>query len=191
LRDSAGLAPDFAGLKATPGTPRAPANLKPTDPSCQVSSAAHISSPTACARLRDMHLVPAERTDRRVIDEDRVCAAISSLDPNAIQEWSQRFGLLSDPTRLSLLLCIGAAGPISVTDLSVAVDQNPDTVSQTLRLLRAYGTVKAQRDGRVVRYQLADPTIKQLLGLTKAPVTATGLSRLPPGGQRSRPSVGD
>ena len=120
-----------------------------------------------------MHLVPAERTDRRVIDEDRVCAAISSLDPATVQEWSQRFGLLSDPTRLSLLLCISAAGPISVTDLAVAVDQNPDTVSQTLRLLRAYGTVSTQRDGRVIRYQLADPTIKQLLGLAKAPATTS------------------
>ncbi len=120
-----------------------------------------------------MHLVPAERTDRRVIDEDRVCAAISSLDPATVQEWSQRFGLLSDPTRLSLLLCIGAAGPISVTDLAVAVDQNPDTVSQTLRLLRAYGTVQTQRDGRVIRYQLADPIVKQLLGLAQAPAATT------------------
>ena len=173
MRDSAGLAPDFAGLKATPGTPGSAANLNRDDPSCQVSSSAHISSPAACGKLRDVHLVPAERTDRRVIDEDRVCAAISSLDPDTIQEWSQRFGLLSDPTRLSLLLCISAAGPISVTDLAVAVDQNPDTVSQTLRLLRAYGTVSTERDGRVIRYRLADPTIKHLLGLTKAPATTT------------------
>ena len=116
-----------------------------------------------------MHLVPADRADRRVIDEDRVCAAIRFLDPATVQDWSQRFALLSDPTRLSLLLCISAAGPISVTDLAVAVDQNPDTVSQTLRLLRAHRTVTTQRDGRVIRYQIADPTIDQLLGLAGAP----------------------
>jgi ArsR family transcriptional regulator, lead/cadmium/zinc/bismuth-responsive transcriptional repressor len=110
-----------------------------------------------------VHLVPADRADRRIIDGDRVCAAIRTLDPATIQEWSQRFALLSDPTRLSLLLCISAAGPISVTDLAVAVDQNPDTVSQTLRLLRAYGTVSAHRDGRVIRYQLADSTINEFL----------------------------
>jgi DNA-binding transcriptional ArsR family regulator len=119
-----------------------------------------------------VHLLPADRSDRRVIDEDRVCAAIGSLDPDTIREWSQRFGLLSDPTRLSLLLSISAAGPISVTDLAAAVDQNPDTVSQTLRLLRAYGTVTAQRDGRVIRYQLADPTINHLLELAAAPTAA-------------------
>lgn len=121
-----------------------------------------------------MHLLPVERADRRVIDEDRVCAAISSLDTPTVQEWSQRFGLLSDPTRLSLLLCINAAGPISVTDLAVAVDQNADTVSQTLRLLRAYGTVTTQRDGRVIRYQIADPTISRLLHLAEAPATTNG-----------------
>lgn len=124
-----------------------------------------------CGTLGGVHLLPAERADRRVIDEDRVCAAIGSLDANVIQEWSERFGLLSDPTRLSLLLCISAAGPISVTDLAVAVDQNPDTVSQTLRLLRAYRAVTTQRDGRVIRYQLADPTISYLLDLAAAPAS--------------------
>jgi ArsR family transcriptional regulator, lead/cadmium/zinc/bismuth-responsive transcriptional repressor len=114
-----------------------------------------------------VHLLPAERADRRVIDEDRVCAAISSLDSATVQEWSQRFALLSDPTRLSLLLCISEAGPISVTDLAVAVNQNPDTVSQTLRLLRAHRTVNAQRDGRVIRYQISDPTINQLVSLAR------------------------
>ena len=112
-----------------------------------------------------MHLLPAERADRRVIDEDKVCTAIRNLDPTTVREWSERFALLSDPTRLSLLLCICAAGPISVTDLAVAVDQNPDTVSQTLRLLRAHRTVSTQRDGRVIRYQIADATINDLLSL--------------------------
>jgi DNA-binding transcriptional ArsR family regulator len=115
-----------------------------------------------------VHLVPAERADRRVIDEDRVCAANDSLDHASIQDWSQQFALLSDPTRLSLLLCIRAAGPISVTDLAVAVDQNPDTVSQTLRLLRAHRTVGTQRDGRVIRYHLTDSGIDRLLDLVTA-----------------------
>jgi ArsR family transcriptional regulator, lead/cadmium/zinc/bismuth-responsive transcriptional repressor len=118
-----------------------------------------------------VHLLPAERADRRVIDEDRVCAAIRSVDPAIVQDWSERFALLSDPTRLSLLLCIRAAGPISVTDLAVAVDQNPDAVSQTLRLLRAHRTVSTHRDGRVIRYQLADPTIGHLLSLAEAPAS--------------------
>ena len=40
---------------------------------------------------------------------------------------------------------------------------NDVTVSQTLRYLRAAQAVSAQRDGRVVRYQLASTPIKALL----------------------------
>jgi DNA-binding transcriptional ArsR family regulator len=112
-----------------------------------------------------MHLVPTDRANRRIIEEEKVCRAIDSLDPDHIRDWSERFALLGDPTRLSLLLCINAAEPISVSDLAVAVNQNSDTVSQTLRFLRANHTVTAHRDGRVIRYQLADPTIRQLLTL--------------------------
>jgi ArsR family transcriptional regulator, lead/cadmium/zinc/bismuth-responsive transcriptional repressor len=71
--------------------------------------------------------------------------------------------MLSDPTRLRLLLCIRAAGPISVTDLAVAASLNDATVSQTLRFLRASHTVTAERDGRVIRYQIADTSISELL----------------------------
>jgi ArsR family transcriptional regulator, lead/cadmium/zinc/bismuth-responsive transcriptional repressor len=111
-----------------------------------------------------MHLLPADRAHRRIIDEEKVCEAIDSLaDPGAVHAWAERFALLGDPTRLRLLLCINAAGPISVSDLAVAVDLNSDTVSQTLRLLRASHTVSTQRDGRIIRYQLADPTIHELL----------------------------
>jgi ArsR family transcriptional regulator, lead/cadmium/zinc/bismuth-responsive transcriptional repressor len=111
-----------------------------------------------------MHLVPPERRSQRVLDGERVCQAISAIgDPDNVAAWSQRFGLLSDANRLALLLCIHHAGPISVTDLAVATDMRDTTVSQTLRLLRANGTVVAERDGRVVRYALADADLGALL----------------------------
>jgi DNA-binding transcriptional ArsR family regulator len=114
-----------------------------------------------------MHLVPADRANRRIIDEEKVCEAIDSLsDPDAIRAWAERFSLLGDPTRLRLLLCIRAAGPISVSDLAAAVDLNSDTVSQTLRLLRASHAVTTQRHGRIIRYQIRDPTIGDLLNRT-------------------------
>src|SRR5215472_14392030 len=91
-----------------------------------------------------MHLVPADRADHRTIDGHRACEAIAALgDPGAVASWAQRFSLLADPGRLSLLVCIRAAGPISVTDLA--------------------GVVAAQRDGRVIRYSLADEETGALL----------------------------
>ena len=111
-----------------------------------------------------MHLVPAERADRRIIDQEKVCQAIEGLGGLAdARAWAQRFAVLGDPTRLRLLLCIKTAGPISVSDLAVAADLNDDTVSQTLRFLRASQTVTTERDGRVIRYRLADDVIEDLL----------------------------
>jgi ArsR family transcriptional regulator, lead/cadmium/zinc/bismuth-responsive transcriptional repressor len=71
--------------------------------------------------------------------------------------------VLADPTRLTLLTCIKAAQPISVSDLAAATGINDTTVSQTLRYLRATQTVTAERDGRVVRYRLAQTPIADLL----------------------------
>ena len=107
-----------------------------------------------------VHQVPAERAHRRVIDGERVCAAITALGDQAeLAASAERFALLADPNRLMLLVCIQRAGPISVSDLAVAVDMNDTTVSQALRLLRANGLVRAHRDGRVVRYQLGDDAL--------------------------------
>jgi len=119
-----------------------------------------------------MHLVPADRADHRIIDGHRACEAIAALgDSEVVAAWARRFSLLADPGRLSLLVCIRAAGPISVTDLAVASGMNDTTVSQALRLLRAAGVVAAERDGRVIRYSLADEEIGSLLArLFRAPV---------------------
>jgi len=111
-----------------------------------------------------VHLVPAERRNRRILDEERVCKAIAALgEPTTVATWAERFAVVSDTSRLTLLLCIAHAGPISVTDLATAADMNDTTVSQALRLLRAAGIVTARRDGRIMRYELADEQVGLLL----------------------------
>jgi len=111
-----------------------------------------------------VHLLPAERSGHRVIEPDRVCRAIASLGPQGSSEArARRFAVLGDATRVRLLTCIDSAGPISVSDLAAATGVNDTTVSQTLRYLRAARVVAAERDGRVVRYRMADPAIASLL----------------------------
>lgn len=111
-----------------------------------------------------VHLLPADRADHRVIDEERVCQAIAALgDPETVRARAQHFAVLADPTRLTLLTCISAAGPISVSDLAAATGLNDTTVSQALRYLRATQIVSTQRDGRIIRYQLADNPVSALL----------------------------
>lgn len=111
-----------------------------------------------------MHLVLPDRRGRRIIEDDRVCNAIGAIGhPERIDLLAQRFSLLADPTRLTLLVCIQAAGPISVSDLAAAADLNDTTVSQALRLLKHTGAVRSRRQGHVVRYEINDPEISTLL----------------------------
>lgn len=112
-----------------------------------------------------MHLLPADRAGYRVIDAERVCQAIAALDDHEIQSRADLFAVLADPTRLTLLICIGAAGPISVSDLIAATGLNDTTVSQALRHLRAAQVVATQRDGRVIRYHLASEEVSAILAL--------------------------
>ena len=114
-----------------------------------------------------MHLV---REGQRALDADRLCEAIGAVaDHDAISSWAQRFELLGDPTRLALLICIGRAGPISVTDIAAALDIPDTRVSQILRLMRAAGTVVTNRDGRIVRYELVDPETQTLIEQAAGP----------------------
>ena len=112
-----------------------------------------------------MHLLPAERSGHRIIDGERVCEAIAAITcPSAdVQVRAKTFAVLGDPTRLTLLIAIKAAGPISVSDLAAATGLNDTTVSQTLRYLRAAQVVTTERDGRVIRYQLADGPVAALV----------------------------
>lgn len=115
-----------------------------------------------------MHLVPADRAGRRVIDDHRVCDAIGAIgDSGDVTRWADRFGVLADSNRLTLLLAIHGAGPISVTDLAIATGMSDTAVSQALRLLRAHGMVTAERSGRVVRYRLTDAVVHGLLHVVR------------------------
>ncbi|MCT9010547.1 ArsR/SmtB family transcription factor [Streptomyces rhizosphaerihabitans] len=111
-----------------------------------------------------MHLVPAERADRRAIDDHRVCDAVAAIgEPHQVRAWAERFSLLSDPGRLALLMALRQAGPLAVSDLAITTGINDPAVSQALRLLRAAGVVAGEKDGRVVRYRIIDPITADLL----------------------------
>ncbi|MGV9251704.1 ArsR/SmtB family transcription factor [Streptomyces sp. NPDC003697] len=111
-----------------------------------------------------MHLVPADRADRRTIDGHRVCDAVAAIgDAGHVRAWADRFSLLSDPKRLALLLALHRTGPLAVSDLAIATGMNDPAVSQALRLLRAAGVVSGEKEGRVVRYRVVAPDVAALL----------------------------
>jgi DNA-binding transcriptional ArsR family regulator len=116
--------------------------------------------------------------DRRLIDPQLVEAALEGLgDRSVIGEWAQRFSVVGDASRLTLLVCIHYAKEICVSDLAAAAGMTDTAVSQALRLLRAHGLVTAHRSGRVVRYRLADAAVHDLIHRVK-PHTQTDLEQV-------------
>ena len=65
---------------------------------------------------------------------------------------------LSNPKRLEIVHLL-AEGPREVSRLAEELGISQPNVSQHLAIMRAAGVVEAERDGREVRYRLADPEI--------------------------------
>jgi len=65
---------------------------------------------------------------------------------------------LSNPKRLEIVHLL-AEGPREVGRLAVELGMSQPNVSQHLAIMRTAGVVEAEREGREVRYRLADPEI--------------------------------
>lgn len=74
---------------------------------------------------------------------------------------------LASPRRLELVHYLGEAGPVEVRKLAEHFGMPQPAISQHLAALRGVGLVEAVRDGREVRYQLADPEIVAACGLMR------------------------
>lgn len=83
---------------------------------------------------------------------------------------------LASPRRLEILHRL-AEGPCEVSRLVEDLGISQPNVSQHLSVLRAAGLVDAERDGREVRYRLADPDVMVACGVMRGVLTRR-LSRL-------------
>jgi ArsR family transcriptional regulator len=74
---------------------------------------------------------------------------------------------LASPRRLELLHRL-SEGPRSVGSLAAEVGLSQPNVSQHLAVLRAAGLVETERDGREIRYRLADPDVIVACGVMRS-----------------------
>jgi DNA-binding transcriptional ArsR family regulator len=81
---------------------------------------------------------------------------------SASQRAAQLAQALADPLRLTLLRHL-MGGSATVAELVLATNASQSKVSNHLALLRAQNLVRAERQGRQMRYQIADPTVAQLV----------------------------
>ncbi len=97
-------------------------------------------------------------TDREVAgnaaQEPRVFDPVNEIDLIQIA----LIRALASPHRLRIIHLLGAH-TLGVTELARELDLGQAAVSQHLAAMRSVGLVEAGRDGRVVRYRLADPEI--------------------------------
>jgi len=104
----------------------------------------------------------------KVVDEARVEAAKAQLLPDEeLEQLTQLFRLLGDPTRARLLYALLEAGELCVCDISATTSTPETNVSHALRLLRTAGVVKARRDGRMMFYSLDDAHVRMLLDVSR------------------------
>ncbi|HEY8177292.1 MAG TPA: metalloregulator ArsR/SmtB family transcription factor [Candidatus Limnocylindria bacterium] len=83
---------------------------------------------------------------------------------------------LANPRRLEILHAL-SSGPIEVGRLARQIGVSQPNVSQHLAVLRTAGLVDAERDGREVRYGLADADVMVACGVMRS-VLERRLARL-------------
>ena len=91
------------------------------------------------------------------VDPERVERAAERLpDADTTERLTGLLGLLADGTRLRLVHALDRVEDLCVGDLALALGASEDAVGYGLRVLRTAGLVSARKDGRLVRYRLAD-----------------------------------
>lgn len=86
----------------------------------------------------------------------------SRLSCDQVTELADMFQLMSDPSRLRIILeCLHT--PTSVGDMASALGLSTSLVSHHLRLLRAGRLIQAERKGTRVFYLITDDHIRRVL----------------------------
>ena len=112
----------------------------------------------------------------------RICAYIDDRDMDEITTLqAEVLKTLASPRRLEIIHRL-AEGPCEVGRLADDIGASQPNVSQHLAVLRAAGIVEAERDGREVRYRLADADVmvacNVMRGVLQRRLTRLGLLSL-------------
>lgn len=110
---------------------------------------AHEHAPVGPATLEGEHPV-------------RATAALLSGGQD-LDRLAERLSVLADPRRLRILFAVHAHPGIRSSDIARVTDAHDSTTSHALALLREAGWLRTERQGREVRYHLADPLGHRIL----------------------------
>lgn len=97
------------------------------------------------------------------VHKDKVRSARRALhDARTTRELSDTFKILSDPTRLNIVLAL-LREELCVGDIAALLAMTESAISHQIRLLRNLRLVKYRRSGKLVYYSLEDEHIEDLI----------------------------
>jgi ArsR family transcriptional regulator len=91
-------------------------------------------------------------------------AGIPELSDQLEKDLVQVFKLMSDETRLRILMYLMREGELHVTALCERLDQSQPAVSHHLALLRVAGLIEARRDGKHNFYSVRAKHFHRIMG---------------------------
>ena len=103
------------------------------------------------------------RKTKDVTETGDVATLTPEISERAVQDLSQVFKLLSDETRLRILLNLAREGELHVTDLCERVNQDQPAVSHHLALLRVSGLIESRREGKHNYYSVRGDQFGELM----------------------------
>jgi DNA-binding transcriptional ArsR family regulator len=103
------------------------------------------------------------RKPTRKSDTNGSVGTMPAVPEQAVRELAQVFKLLSDETRLRILLYLAQNNELHVTDLCNRLGQSQPAVSHHLALLRVSGLIEARREGKHNFYSIRKDHFGELL----------------------------
>ncbi len=97
------------------------------------------------------------------VDAQKVKSAKRAvLADETITSLSETFKVLSDPTRLKIVLAL-TREELCVQDVAALLDVSESAISHQLRILKTLRLIKQRRDGKMAYYSLDDEHIEDLI----------------------------
>ncbi len=84
------------------------------------------------------------------------------VDPDSVWGLAETFKVLSDPTRLKIVLAL-LKEELCVLDIAQLIGISESAVSHQMRLLRTLRLVRQRKEGKMVFYALEDEHIEDLI----------------------------
>ena len=88
--------------------------------------------------------------------------AAGTPDENTLIDLAELFKIFGDSTRIKILFTL-LQGERSVNEIAAALNMTQSAISHQLRILKTSRLIKAERDGKLSIYSLADTHVKSIL----------------------------